>query len=129
MEDYVSNNGIVVVDSSINSDYTPNADAYEMVGPPHSQQQQLQENVPVSESLLTSQRLGRHNNLIDPKINNNDEVANNPEIIRLGNGQIPRVSLPDLEEMEEYLLPLGYTVQHVLKFIDLYTANCTVINF
>lgn len=125
MDDYVPNNGIVIVDSSLNSDYTPNVDAYG-VAQTQSQQLQQQDTIPASDSILTtSQRLGQHNNQHLKQQQNGD----NSELIRLGDGQIPRIPLPNLDEMEEYLLPLGYTAQHVLKFIDLYTANCAVINF
>ncbi|KAI1720313.1 RFX DNA-binding domain-containing protein [Ditylenchus destructor] len=41
--------------------------------------------------------------------------------------EVPRIPMPNIEEMEEYLLPLGYTISHVLKFMDAYTENCQKI--
>uniref|UniRef100_A0A915D6S4 RFX-type winged-helix domain-containing protein n=1 Tax=Ditylenchus dipsaci TaxID=166011 RepID=A0A915D6S4_9BILA len=45
----------------------------------------------------------------------------------MGTGQVPRIAIPNLDELEEYLLPLGYTVAHVLKFTDAYVSNCAEI--
>ncbi|VDN30706.1 unnamed protein product [Gongylonema pulchrum] len=42
----------------------------------------------------------------------------------LGDGEVPRVEIPDMQSLERYLQPLGLTLQHALRFIEGYTTNC-----
>jgi hypothetical protein len=39
---------------------------------------------------------------------------------------VPDVPIPNLQEMDEYLLQSGYTGQHVIKFTDMYSSHCKV---
>lgn len=47
----------------------------------------------------------------------------------LGDGEVPQVPMPDMQGLENFLQPLGLTLQHAIKFIDGYTTNCAVCFF
>ncbi|KAK0395076.1 hypothetical protein QR680_001101 [Steinernema hermaphroditum] len=44
--------------------------------------------------------------------------------VTLGDGGVPAVEFENLEGMEEFLRPLGLTMQHVVKFASMYNAHC-----
>lgn len=67
-------------------------------------------------------------NVVDFEISNNvDQQPAIMEIVMaLGTGQVPRIPMPNLEELEGSLIQFGYTIPHALKFIDAYSSNCGV---
>lgn len=40
--------------------------------------------------------------------------------------KVPEIPIPDLQEMDEFLLPHGLTTQHIIKFTDYYSTCCRV---
>uniref|UniRef100_F1KUU3 DNA-binding protein RFX2 n=2 Tax=Ascaris TaxID=6251 RepID=F1KUU3_ASCSU len=42
----------------------------------------------------------------------------------LGDGEVPQVPIPDMQGLENFLQPLGLSLQHAMRFIEGYTANC-----
>lgn len=44
----------------------------------------------------------------------------------LGDGQVPRIEVPNLDGLEEYLAKLGLTLHQGLRFVDAYHRNCEV---
>lgn len=41
-----------------------------------------------------------------------------------GDGEVPQVPIPDMQGLENFLQPLGLTLQHAMRFIEGYTTNC-----
>lgn len=68
---------------------------------------------------------------VDFEINNSEEQqpAMIEIVMALGIGQVPRIPMPNLEELEGSLIQFGYTIPHALKFIDAYSSNCAVFFF
>ncbi|TMS34770.1 hypothetical protein L596_002295 [Steinernema carpocapsae] len=55
---------------------------------------------------------------------------NDPQLqgqINLGDGVVPTIEFENLEGMEEFLRPLGLTMQHVVKFTSMYSTHCSEV--
>ncbi|VDN58584.1 unnamed protein product [Dracunculus medinensis] len=60
-------------------------------------------------------------------LTNNDETCVEMDREILGDGEVPQVPMPDMQGLENFLQPLGLTLQHAIKFIDGYTTNCAEV--
>ncbi|MCP9261470.1 Transcription factor RFX3 [Dirofilaria immitis] len=45
----------------------------------------------------------------------------------LGDGEVPHVGISDMQGLENYLQPLGLSLQHAVRFIESYTTNCAEV--